>query len=213
MGQRVIYVFTHDSIGLGEDGPTHQPIEQLMSLRSIPNLVVLRPADATETAEAWRLAISRTEGPTALALSRQNLPILDRAGENGGVSKGAYVLQGDAADPQVILIATGSEVHIALSAGASLQEEGISARVVSMPSWELFDAQPEAYRNQVLPPTIRARGSIEAASTMGWAKYVGLDGSIIGLSDFGASAPAGVLYEKFGLTADRVVEEARKLVG
>ena len=222
MGKRVVYIFTHDSIGLGEDGPTHQPIEHLMGLRGIPNITVLRPADATETAEAWKEALDGHEGPKVLVLSRQNLPVLDRAtlAPAEGLRRGGYVLweaslrqAHDASrQPEVILIGTGSEVHIALEAGKVLEEKGISARVVSLPSWELFDAQPIEYREQVLPTDIRARVSIEAGSTIGWERYVGLDGKAIGISRFGASAPAGVLYEKFGLTAQRVVEEAERLL-
>lgn len=214
MGQRVIYIFTHDSIGLGEDGPTHQPIEQLLSLRAIPKMVVLRPADATETIDAWKTALQRRNGPTSLVFSRQNLPILDRSklDPSVGVHRGGYVLWEASDKPDVILISTGSEVHIALEAGRLLQEQSISARVVSLPSWELFDAQTREYRDSVLPPDIRARVSIEAAITMGWERYIGTEGVAIGLSDFGASAPIGVLYEKFGLTSQHVVDEATKLV-
>ncbi len=211
MGQRVIYIFTHDSIGLGEDGPTHQPIEQLMGLRAVPGLAVLRPADATETAEAWRVALERS-GPTALALSRQNLPVLDRStvAPARGVQRGGYILW-QSGEPEVILIATGSEVHIALEAGRLLAGRGVGVRVVSLPSWELFDAQPREYRDGVLPPTVRRRISIEAGSPLGWERYVGLDGVAIGLSHFGASAPAAVLYQQFGLTAERIAEEAMRL--
>ena len=214
MGQRVIYVYTHDSIGLGEDGPTHQPIEHLMSLREMPGLTVLRPADATETAMAWQAALEKEDGPTAIALSRQNLPVLDRQtlGPADGVRKGAYVLWESGDSPQVIIIATGSEVHIALEAGQTLADEGISSRVVSMPSWELFEAQPREYRDQVLPPGNRARLSVEAGATNGWARYVGLDGASVGMSTYGASAPGGVLLEQFGFTAARVADEARRLV-
>ncbi|MEE8466286.1 MAG: transketolase, partial [Dehalococcoidia bacterium] len=214
MGQQVIYIFTHDSIGVGEDGPTHQPIEHLMSLREIPGLVVSRPADATETVEAWRAAISRQDGPTVMAFTRQNLPILDRSVLNpaSGVLKGGYVLWESNGSPQVIIIATGSEVHIALEAGQILEGEGISARVVSMPSWEMFDDQPKEYRDQVLPPSLRARVSVEAGATQGWERYTGLDGASVGMNSYGASAPAGVLYEKFGITAERVADESRKLV-
>ena len=213
MGQRVVYIFTHDSIGMGEDGPTHQPIEQLMGLRAVPNLVVLRPADATETVEAWKVALERRHGPTVLVLSRQNLPVLDRTAlaPAEGLQRGGYVLW-EAAAADVILIGTGSEVHIALEAGRLLGEKGVAARVVSLPSWELFDAQPADYRDTVLPPSIRARVSIEAASPLGWERYVGLDGVVIGLPRFGASAPAEVLYEQFGLTAQRLVEEATRLM-
>jgi len=218
MGLRVIYIFTHDSIGLGEDGPTHQPIEQLLALRVIPDLVVLRPADATETVEAWKVAMARRHGPTVLVMGRQNLPILDRDtyADAAGVARGGYVLwdsTGDSSgEPEVILIGTGSEVHIALDAAQILREKGIQARVVSLPSWELFDAQPAEYRNSVLPPEVRARVSIEAASSLGWERYTGLDGVAIGMSGFGASAPASVLYQEFGLTAQRMAEEAATLV-
>jgi len=214
MGRQVIYVFTHDSIGVGEDGPTHQPIEHLMALREIPGLVVSRPADATETVEVWRAAISRQDGPTVMAFTRQNLPVLDRSilKPASGVLKGGYTLWESGDSPQVVIIATGSEVHIALEAGQTLEREDIAARVVSMPSWELFDDQPKDYRDQVLPPSLRARVSVEAGATKGWERYVGLDGATVGMNNYGASAPAGVLYEKFGITAERVVEEARKLV-
>jgi transketolase len=214
MGQQVIYIFTHDSIGLGEDGPTHQPIEQLLALRAIPNLVVFRPADATETIDAWKSALERRGGPTALVFSRQNLAILDRT-SSSGAHLGGYVLweaPDKAGKPSVILIGTGSEVHIALEAGRLLQEQGIAARVVSLPSWELFQAQTKEYRASVLPPEIRARVSIEAGTTLGWERYVGTEGVAIGISGFGASAPINVLYEQFGLTAQHVVDEATKLV-
>ena len=215
MGQRVVYIFTHDSIGMGEDGPTHQPIEQLMGLRAIPNLVVLRPADATETVESWRVALERRQGPTVLVLSRQNLPVLDRTSLAPAcdVQRGGYILwEADGQQPEVILISTGSEVHIAMEAGKLLQEKRTRARVVSMPSWELFDSQSQEYRNTVLPPDVRARISIEAGSPLGWERYVGLDGVALGLPHFGASAPADVLYERFGLTAQRIVEEAGHLL-
>ena len=215
MEQRVVYIFTHDSIGMGEDGPTHQPIEQLLGLRGVPNLVVLRPADATESVEAWKVAMERKHGPTVLVLSRQNLPVLDRQALSpaSGVRQGGYVLWEASPKPDVILIGAGSEVHIALEAAKLLQEGGTAARVVSLPSWELFDAQPEEYRASVLPSDVRARVSIEASTSVGWERYVGLDGVAIGLSHFGASAPAAVLYEKFGLTAQHMAEEARRLVG
>jgi transketolase len=214
MGQQVIYVFTHDSIGLGEDGPTHQPIEHLMALREIPGLVVSRPADATETVEAWRAALSRQDGPTAMAFTRQNLPVLDRSKLNPatGVLKGGYILWESNRSLQVVIIGTGSEVHIALEAGQKLESEGIAARVVSMPSWELFDVQPKEYRDHVLPPSLRARVSVEAGTTKGWERYVGLDGVSVGMTGYGASAPFGVLYEKFDITAERVAAESRKLV-
>ena len=214
MGARVVYIFTHDSIGLGEDGPTHQPIEHLMGLRSIPGITVLRPADATETVEAWKEAIAGPKGPRVLVLSRQNLPILDRTelAPAEGAQKGGYILWEASTSPEVILVATGSEVHIALEAASLLDEKSISARVVSMPSWELFDAQPAEYRDSVLPPATKARISIEAGSTIGWERYVGLDGKAIGLDRFGASAPASELYKRFGLTPERMVEEAEKLL-
>jgi len=210
----VIYIFTHDSIGLGEDGPTHQPIEQLMGLRTVPNLVTIRPADATETVEAWKLAMERRHGPTALVLSRQNLPVLDRTELTpaSGVRRGAYVLWEAAASPDAIIIGTGSEVHIALEAGKLLKEKGVKARIVSMPSWELFDAQPADYHNEVLPLGIKARISIEAGIPLGWERYVGLNGAIIGLPRFGASAPGKVLYDKLGMTAQHVVDEALRLI-
>ena len=213
MEQRVVYIFTHDSIGLGEDGPTHQPIEQLMGLRTIPNLVVLRPADATETVEAWKVAFQR-RGPTALILSRQNLPVLERGvlAPATGVQRGGYVLWHAAQRPDVILIGTGSEVPIALEAGMRLQEKGVASHVVSLPSWELFDAQPAEYREAVLPTGVRARVSIEAGTPLGWERYVGLDGTAIGIPHFGASAPAGTLYQQFGLTAQHVVDEALRLI-
>jgi transketolase len=213
-GIRVIYIFSHDSIGVGEDGPTHQPIEQVVGLRSVPNLVTLRPADATETAEAWKIALERRHGPTALVTTRQNLPVFDRKtlAPASGTRQGAYILWESASTPDVILIGTGSEVHLALAAGKQLQEKGIKVRVVSMPSWELFDAQPKDYRDKVLPPQIRARVSIEAGTPLGWERYVGLDGTIIGIPRFGASAPGPTVYEKLGITAQHVVEEALKLV-
>ncbi|MCZ6790140.1 MAG: transketolase [Chloroflexi bacterium] len=214
MEQRVVYIFTHDSIGLGEDGPTHQPIEQLMGLRMVPNLVVLRPADATETVEAWRVILERGHGPSALVLSRQNLAVLDRSelAPASGLQRGGYVLWESAEQPEVIVIGTGSELHIALEAGKLLRERGVATRVVSLPSWELFDAQSAEYRHAVLPPTVRARVSIEAGTPIGWERYVGLDGVAVGLPHFGASAPAEVLYRKFGLTARHVVDEAVRLV-
>jgi transketolase len=215
MRQHVIYVMTHDSIGLGEDGPTHQPIEQLASLRAIPNLTVIRPADANETAEAWRMAMTNNTGPTLLALSRQSLPTIDRTthATTAGLAQGAYILKDpDKEIPDVILLATGSEVHIALTAAAALTDKGIAVRVVSMPSWELFESQPETYRQRVLPVTVTARVAIEAGATLGWSRYLGNRGTIIGLDHFGASAPMKELYTRFGLTAERVVEAAMALL-
>ncbi|HLE81124.1 MAG TPA: transketolase C-terminal domain-containing protein, partial [Dehalococcoidia bacterium] len=203
----VVYVFTHDSIGLGEDGPTHQPVEQLLSLRAIPGLVVLRPAEATETAEAWRIALER-HGPTALALSRQRLPVFDRSSlaPAEGVRRGAYVLsEATGGPPEAILMATGSEVHVALAAQAQLQADGVRTRVVSMPSWELFDQQPQSYRDLVLPPGVRARVAVEAGVTLGWSRYVGDNGDVVGIDHFGASAPAEVLQKEFGFTPENVV--------
>ncbi len=215
MDLKVIYVFTHDSIGLGEDGPTHQPVEHLSALRTIPNLTVIRPCDANETSEAWRYALESQQGPVALALSRQGLPTLDRTtfAPASELSRGAYILH-DTKDgkPDVILIATGSEVPIALEAYEKLEEKGVKARVVSMPSWELFDKQPEDYQCQVLPSEIKSRIAIEAGITQGWHRYVGSTGEVIGLDSFGASAPYKVLYEKFGITADRVVGKALALL-
>ncbi len=215
MDLKVIYVFTHDSIGLGEDGPTHQPIEHLSSLRAIPNLTVIRPCDANETSEAWRYALESQNGPIALALSRQGLPTLDRTtfAPASELSRGAYILH-DTKDgkPDVILIATGSEVPIALEAYEKLEAKGVKARVVSMPSWELFDKQPEDYQYQVLPSEIKSRIAIEAGITQGWHRYVGSTGEVIGLDSFGASAPYKVLYEKFGITVDRVVGKALALL-
>ena len=214
MKLRVIYIFSHDSVGLGEDGPTHQPVEQLVGLRTVPNLVVLRPADATETAEAWKIALQRRHGPTALLLSRQNLPVLDREAlaPASGVQRGGYVLWEAAAPPDVILIGTGSEVHITLEAGKLLQEKGVAARVVSLPSWELFDDQPAEYRHSVLPADIGARVSMEAGVLLGWERYVGPDGVAIGLSHFGASAPWQVIYQQLGLTAQHMADEALRLL-
>lgn len=208
----VIFVFTHDSIGLGEDGPTHQPISQLMGLRAIPELVVLRPADAHETIEAWRVALARRDGPTALVLTRQALPLLEGAAWRQ-TSRGAYVALDSQRRPDVILMATGSEVSIALTAGKQLQAEGIAARVVSMPSWELFEAQPSEYRETVLPRAVRARVAVEAGTKLGWERYVGLDGAIIGMHGFGASATGATNMQKFGFTPDAIASSARSLLG
>jgi transketolase len=215
MGLPVIYVGTHDSIGLGEDGPTHQPIEQLAMLRATPNVTVLRPADATETVEAWKIAIGRMDGPTILALSRQKLPILDRTtlAPADGVQRGGYVLlDAPGGKPSVILLATGAEVHVALAAAATLQAQKIGARVVSLPSWEIFAAQPAGYRESVLPAAVRARVAIEAASPFGWHRWVGDTGEVLALDHFGASAPADRLFREFGLTAEKVVEAARRVM-
>jgi transketolase len=214
MGIKTIYIYTHDSIGLGEDGPTHQPIEQLAALRAIPGLTVIRPGDANETAEAWRQAITH-KGPVALALTRQNLPTLERttpAAAASNLANGAYVLVDSAATPQIILIATGSELSLAVDAAAKLRDESIRVRVVSMPSWELFEEQAAAYKESVLPKSITARLAIEAASPMGWERYTGPDGDTITLNHFGASAPAKVLFQQFGFTIENVVEKAKKLL-
>lgn len=213
-----LYVFTHDSIGLGEDGPTHQPIEQTMSLRLIPDLYVFRPADANETAAAWKTAMLLTK-PAALIFTRQDLPALQGDGIGGvngvhtGVARGGYVLAETSSSPQVILLASGSEVHIAHEAYNTLVSEGVQARLVSLPCWELFAEQDEAYRERVLPSSVTARVSIEAGSTLGWQKFVGLNGIAIGVDHFGASAPYQKIYEAFGLTAARVVEAAHTVIG
>jgi len=215
MGLQTVYVFTHDSIGLGEDGPTHQPIEQLAGLRAIPNLTVIRPADAGETAVAWRVALTHESGPVALALTRQKVPVLDRTryAPAEGAARGAYVLADpDGGEPEVILIATGSEVHIALDAFDDLAARGVRARVVSMPSWELFDAQDSGYRDSVLPPGTRLRIAVEAGCTQGWHRYVGDLGEVIGVDRFGASAPYKVIYERFGITAEAVASRALDLI-
>jgi len=214
MGLPVLYIFTHDSIGVGEDGPTHQAVEHLAALRAIPNLVVLRPGDANEVAEAYRAALPLRQ-PVALVLSRQNLPTLDRSkyAPASGVAKGGYVLA-DAPDgkPEVILIGTGSEVSLCVEAYEKLTDEGVKARVVSMPSWELFDAQPPAYRDEVLPPEVTCCVAVEAGVGQGWAKYIGRGGRFIGMTSFGASAPAGTLFEHFGITVERVVAAAKDLL-
>jgi transketolase len=216
MEQRVVYVFTHDSIGVGEDGPTHEPVEQTASLRLIPNMTVIRPADATETVEAWRAAIAHASGPTALILTRQNLPVLDRTvfAPASGVQRGGYVLWESASGaPDVILIGTGSEVQIALDAGKMLAADNVNVRVVSLPSWEMFDRQTAEYRESVLPTTARVRVAVEAGRTLGWERYVGLDGAVVGIDCFGASAPYTTIYENFGVTAQNVAAQARKLLG
>ena len=210
----VIYVWTHDSLALGEDGPTHQPIEHLASLRAIPGMLLLRPSDATETVEAWRVALAHRDGPVGLVLTRQKLPVLDRAtlAPASGLEKGAYVLTENGSSPQAIVIATGSEVSIALAAHEALARDGIACRLVSMPSWELFEAQPQEYRNAVLPPDVHARVSVEAASPLGWERYTGRDGVIIGVDRFGASAPGPVVMREFGFTAERIVAAVKQLL-
>ncbi len=211
-GLHVIYIFTHDSVGVGEDGPTHQPVEQVASLRAIPNLTVIRPGDANETAEGWKTALRHRKGPVVLVHSRQALPTFDRekyaAAE--GLRRGAYILA-DSDDIEVILIASGSELHLAVAAGETLRNEGIGTRVVSMPSWELFEEQPESYRDEVLPPEIVTRLAVEAGATQGWHKYVGRRGEVIGVDRFGASAPGGKVLAEYGFTAGHVADRARAL--
>ncbi|MFC1788524.1 transketolase [Thermodesulfobacteriota bacterium] len=208
----VIYVFTHDSVAVGEDGPTHQPVEHLASLRAIPGITVIRPGDASETAQAWRQALKTTNGPVALILSRQKLPVLKPNNSEYGLKKGAYVLADCDAKPDIILIGTGSEVHIVLEAKQRLEEKGIAVRVVSMPSWELFEKTSEAYKNRVLLPDVSVRLAVEAGSSMGWGRYVGDGGAVIGITRFGASAPGGTTMEKFGFTPDNVVQKALELL-
>ncbi len=212
MKQPVLYILTHDSIGVGEDGPTHQPIEQLAATRSIPNFTVIRPADSRETAAAYLAALKRTDGPTALVLTRQNLPLLEGTGPDA--LKGAYILSDSEKEtPDIILMATGSEVQLIAEAKKALKEKGIDARVVSMPSWEIFEEQSEEYKESVLPKNVRARVAVEAGSSFGWHKYVGLDGEVISRDDFGASAPADILFREFGFTVENVVEKALKVLG
>jgi transketolase len=211
----VLHIFTHDSIGVGEDGPTHQPVEQLASLRAMPGLMVFRPADATEVVETWRIVTKLRREPAALILSRQALPTLDRSrlAPASGVARGAYVLaEASSGSPEVILLATGSEVHLALEARDELEAEGTGTRVVSMPCWELFDRQPQEYRDQVLPRAVTARVAVEQASTFGWDRYVGDGGAVIGMHTFGASAPLKQLLTKFGFTPEQVARVARERV-
>ena len=214
MGLPVIYLFTHDSIGLGEDGPTHQPIEHLTMLRSIPNLTVIRPADAAETAEAWRMALEKHTGPTAIVLTRQKLPLLDHTRLAGatGARRGGYVLYEPLGGPQAIVIATGSEVHIALEAARELGRDRVRVRVVSLPAWDVFGEQPEAWRDQVLPPRIRARVSVEAGSDFGWLRWVTEEGESIAINRFGASAPGERLFQEFGFTPERVADAVRRVL-
>ncbi len=203
-----IFIFTHDSVGLGEDGPTHQPIEQLAMLRAIPNLVVIRPADANEVAEAWKIAISRRNGPTALALTRQAVPTL-AIGPFVKLSQGAYVMKDFGDNPRLILMASGSEVSLIYSAAQRLFAEDIETRVVSFPSWELFEMQDEAYKESVLPRKIQARLAVEAGASLGWERYAR---SVIGIDHYGASAPYKVIFEKFGFTVENVVAKAKELL-
>jgi len=210
MGIRVIYVMTHDSIGLGEDGPTHQPVEHLAALRAIPNMHVMRPADAIETAECWQLALETRKGPTILALTRQNLPTIRHAGDGNLCAKGAYILAGEAANP-IRLIASGSEVQLALAARDLLAKEGLQAAVVSMPSWELFAAQSDSYRNEVMGGDGTVRVACEAAGGFGWERWLGAKGAFVGMTGFGASAKAADLYKHFGITAEAIAAQARRL--
>ncbi|MFW6174952.1 MAG: transketolase-like TK C-terminal-containing protein, partial [Chloroflexota bacterium] len=212
-GLRVIFIYTHDSLGLGGDGPTHQPVSHMMSLRTIPGLRVIRPADAHETIEAWRVAMERSDGPTVLVFSRQDLPLVDRSrGEPASaLARGAYIISDDsdgAGEPDVIIIGTGSEVKVAQEGAALLSADGVKTRVISMPSWDLFDAQPEEYRERVLPSSVHARVAVEAGSPLGWEHYVGLDGATIGVRGYGASAPGEEVLEKFGFTAQNVQSTA-----
>jgi transketolase len=209
-------VFTHDSIGLGEDGPTHQPVEHLAALRAIPNLVVIRPGDANETREAWKVALERKHGPTTMLLTRQVVTIQDRTimAPADGLKRGAYVLKDlGTGKPQIILMASGSEVPMIVEAGYQLAEMGVNVRLVSFPSWELFEQQSEAYREEVLPAEITARVVVETGIGMGWEKYVGGKGCLITMSGYGASAPYKILYEKYGFTVENVTAQAKKLLG
>jgi transketolase len=213
MRQPVIYVFTHDSIFLGEDGPTHQPVEHMAALRSIPNLWVIRPADANETAAAWALALGHKDGPTALILSRQGLPHLDDTGPGRGSERGGYVMESVSdSDPQLLLLATGSEVHVSCEAAKLLRQAGIRTRVINLPCWELFDAQPQEYRDSVLPPAVRKRLAVEAGRSLGWERYVGDEGLTHTLEGFGVSAPLGDLTKKFGFTAEAIAAKAKGLL-
>ena len=211
-----MFIFTHDSIGVGEDGPTHQPIAQLASFRAMPNMMVMRPADANEVVEAYKIIIQLRHQPVTLVLTRQNLPTFDRTkyASASGVAKGAYILaDAPGGKPDVILMATGSEVHLCVEAFEKLSAEGIKARVVSMPSWELFEKQDDAYKKAVFPPDITARVSVEMASTFGWERYVGLNGKVIGMHSFGASAPLKDLLKKFGFETSNVVAAAKEVLG
>ncbi|MCY7612413.1 transketolase family protein, partial [Bacillus safensis] len=212
MGLPVTYVFTHDSIAVGEDGPTHEPVEQLASLRAMPNLSVIRPADGNETAAAWKLAVSSTDKPTALVLTRQNLPTIDQAPEKAyeGVEKGGYVVV-EAADaqPEALLLASGSEVGLAIEAQKALEKEGIRASVVSLPAWDRFDQQSDEYKESVLPKAVRARIAIEMGASLGWERYTGLDGDVIAIDKFGASAPGETIIEKYGFTVSNVVSRVK----
>jgi transketolase len=210
----VVFVFTHDSIALGEDGPTHQPVEQLANLRAVPRIVVIRPGDANETAVAWRVAIETSPRPTGLALSRQNVPTLDRSqyASADGLRHGAYVLKDCEGEPQLILIGTGAETGLVVQAAEKLSGEGLRVRVVSMPSWELFEAQDRSYRDSVLPPNVHARLAVEAGSPQGWDRWVGLRGDVLGVERFGASAPGSEMLKQYGFTVENVVARAKALL-
>ena len=211
-----LFVFTHDAMGDGEDGPTHQPVEQLASLRAIPGMTVFRPGDANEVVEAYRCAMQLRRGPALMVLSRQALPTLDRTryAPAAGVARGAYVLaDAPGNDPELILIATGSEVALVVAVHETLRAEGVRSRVVSMPSWEIFEHQPQEYRDTVLPPAVRARVAVEQASTFGWERYVGTEGRVVGMNTFGASAPLKELDRRFGFEPDRVTAIAREVLG
>ena len=212
---RPIFIYTHDSIGLGEDGTTHQPVEQLISLRSIPNITLIRPADANETTQAWKVALEHQGGPVVLVFTRQGLPIIDQSkyGKATELAKGAYILSEPVTTPELILIATGSEVELVLNAQEQLKGEGIAARVVSMPSWELFEKQDADYKEKIFPKAIRKRLAVEAGSPLGWHKYVTDEGDVLGMTRFGESAPAEELYKEFGFTVENVVKKAKALIG
>jgi transketolase len=215
MELKVIYIFTHDSIGVGEDGPTHQPVEQLTSLRAIPRLIVIRPCDANETAEAWRVAIEIKNRPVALILTRQNVPVFDRDehAPAEGLRKGAYIFSGmEYETPDIILIASGSEVHLAMETKKRLSSEKVKVRVISMPSWELFEAQPQEYKDYVLPKKIKARLTIEAGTTHGWQRYAGDSGACIGIDRFGASAPGNVVMREYGMNVDNIYRKAKEII-
>ncbi len=208
----LIYVFTHDSVAVGEDGPTHQPVEQLASLRAIPNLTVIRPADATETAQAWRKAISMNDQPVALILSRQKLPVLDAKQTACGVDQGAYILSNCKGRAQMLLIATGAEVHIAMEAQKQLTKKGFAVRVINMPSWEIFEEQSREFKNRILPPSVKKRIAVEAGISMGWERYVGPQGKVIGIDGYGASAPGGTVLQEYGFTSQKIVGAALEML-
>jgi transketolase len=212
----VVFIYTHDSVGLGEDGPTHQPVENLAAARAVPNLYVFRPGDANETAESWRVALRRTDGPSMMVLSRQNLPVFDRSSmaPASGVQRGGYVLRESAnGRPDALLVATGSELSLAVEAAEKLEAAGVATRVVSLPCFRLFDEQPQEYRDEVLPPDVTARVAVEAASPFGWDRYVGLGGAVVGIDRFGASAPGPIVMKELGMNVDNVVATVRRVAG